>query len=110
MFLEQPLEPEVVAGGAPLLRGALQLVRASGHGAHTARQRQVALRSFVPPLLTLLKMSTTTSTVLSSPVTCSMCRSICGMPPTAFSARCTSADLPGPPAPSVDRPSPSPRP
>ena len=42
--------------------------RASGQCAHFLASARSPLDSFVPPELTRLKMSTTTSTVLSSPV------------------------------------------
>ena len=42
--------------------------RASGHSAQILASARSPLESLVPPELTLLKMSTTTSTVLSAPV------------------------------------------
>ena len=53
--------------------------RAGGHSAHILAKARSPFESFVPPLFTRLKMSTTTSTVLSSPVTSSMWNSICLM-------------------------------
>jgi hypothetical protein len=48
--------------------------RACGHSAQILARARSPLDSLVPPLLTRLKMSTTPSTVLSSPVTSSMWR------------------------------------
>ena len=54
--------------------------RPSGHEPQILASARSPCESFVPPLLTRLKMSTTTSMVLSAPVTSSTWRSISQMP------------------------------
>ncbi len=63
MFVKRPSKPNSKPAAAPVFSGLLIYSRAFGHSAQIFASARSPLESFVPPLLTRLKIWTTTSTV-----------------------------------------------